>query len=490
MGLLNFMPGEMGGQPQGLLGGAFENPLFQAGISILANNSGHYGALGPAIGGGLQQAGQNIQRQKQFAMDKQWRDVQMKNAQRQLDEDQRISDARAAFKLKHPELADLVDLEPSLAIKSAYPNVSSNSADPYFSDRYIGGKVYAFNHRTGNYEEKHFDNPLPNKDDPIIQGNVKGAEARAGAAWKPNTSIDGQIMTDEQIASMAYGNGQIPFMPNLPTGLPQQQPSPQQPQPQAPQMPTNNFNTPYPVTFGAPGTTATDRAEGVTSDASIQLRNPARPNVGGGVKVKTAAELAADKKAAESQAEFNAPDAVAKREKAKEFKQTMGKVVIDKIDDVMGRVGGMTAGLGGRVLDGVPGTDAYDLKSDLETIKANFGFDRLQAMRDMSPTGGALGQVAVQELSALQASVANLDNAQSPKQLKDNLQKAKDHYNNWLSTLEENPNKKQILPSGQAGGKVPKTYDSLPKRAPKGQIVRNPQTGERMQFDGLKWNPL
>ena len=93
MGLLNFMPGEMGGQPQGLLGGAFENPLFQAGISILANNSGHYGALGPAIGGGLQQAGQNIQRQKQMAMQQKLYDMQMQEAERKLKKDQEREEA-------------------------------------------------------------------------------------------------------------------------------------------------------------------------------------------------------------------------------------------------------------------------------------------------------------------------------------------------------------------------------------------------------------
>lgn len=34
------------------------------------------------------------------------------------------------------------------------------------------------------------------------------------------------------------------------------------------------------------------------------------------------------------------------------------------------------------------------------------------------------------------------------------------------------------------------TYTSLPKKAPKGQIVRNPKTGERKQFDGLIWKTI
>jgi hypothetical protein len=281
MGLLNgIMPGEWGGMPTqqgGLLGGAFDNPLFQMGIGILANNSGHYGALGPAIGGGLQQASHNIQRQKQLAMEKEWRDMQMKESKLKLDQYEKEQKALADFDTKFPAYAGLASIDPKAALKIAYPTLASNSADPYFSDRYIGGKVYSFNHRTGEYEEKSLPNSLPNKDDPNIRGAVKSAEAQAGAAWKPNTDIDGQVLTDAQVAQMAYGNNPIPFSGG---------------QPQAPQLPSNNFNTPYPITFGAPGTTATDRAEGVTSDASIQLRNPARPNVGPGIRVPTKAEQA------------------------------------------------------------------------------------------------------------------------------------------------------------------------------------------------------
>jgi hypothetical protein len=111
--------------------------------------------------------------------------------------------------------------------------------------------------------------------------------------------------------------------------------------------------------------------------------------------------------------------------------------VLKTVDTAIERTGAFTAGPAGTVLSNVPGTSAKDLASDLLTIKANLGFDRIQAMRDSSPTGGALGQVAVQELAALQASVASLDNEQSPKQLERNLRKVKQHYENWKDTIEE-----------------------------------------------------
>ena len=80
-----------------------------------------------------------------------------------------------------------------------------------------------------------------------------------------------------------------------------------------------------------------------------------------------------------------------------------------------------TVGLAGAATAGIPGTDSYDLKSALEQIKANIGFDKLQAMREASPTGGALGQVSNFEVRQLQAVMGNLDQFQSAKQLRDAL---------------------------------------------------------------------
>jgi hypothetical protein len=53
------------------------------------------------------------------------------------------------------------------------------------------------------------------------------------------------------------------------------------------------------------------------------------------------------------------------------------------------------------------------------------GFDELQAMRDASPTGGALGQVSDFENRQLQALRGNIEAAQSAAQLRDNLERLK-----------------------------------------------------------------
>lgn len=76
----------------------------------------------------------------------------------------------------------------------------------------------------------------------------------------------------------------------------------------------------------------------------------------------------------------------------------------------------------------IPGSGAYDMARNIETIKANIGFDKLQQMRDNSPTGGALGQVSEMENRLLQSTIANLDQSQSREQFLTNLQKVKDQY--------------------------------------------------------------
>ena len=84
----------------------------------------------------------------------------------------------------------------------------------------------------------------------------------------------------------------------------------------------------------------------------------------------------------------------------------------------------------------MPGTKARDFEAKLDTLKANIGFDRLQKMRDESPTGGALGQVSEMELRQLNAALGGLDQSQSPEQLRENLLRIRDHYIRAVSALE------------------------------------------------------
>ena len=100
-------------------------------------------------------------------------------------------------------------------------------------------------------------------------------------------------------------------------------------------------------------------------------------------------------------------------------------------------IGPMSTGFIGARSRGIEGSPAYNLAAEIETVKANLGFDRLQQMRDNSPTGGALGAIAVQELVALQSTIANLDPNQSDDQLRANLGRVKEHYDRWTATVQQ-----------------------------------------------------
>lgn len=98
-----------------------------------------------------------------------------------------------------------------------------------------------------------------------------------------------------------------------------------------------------------------------------------------------------------------------------------------------------TAGLIGSIMSFKPGSEAVDLEGVLETIKARIGFDELQEMRKNSPTGGALGQVAVKELDFLQSVKGSLKQKQSPEQLRKNLQNILSSTARLEADLKANP---------------------------------------------------
>ena len=87
---------------------------------------------------------------------------------------------------------------------------------------------------------------------------------------------------------------------------------------------------------------------------------------------------------------------------------------------------GVATGKSGFATGFIPGTKAYDLRSNIKTLTANQAFQALQDMRNASKTGGALGQVSERELDLLEKTVASLDPNQSDKQFSKNLKRFRD----------------------------------------------------------------
>lgn len=112
------------------------------------------------------------------------------------------------------------------------------------------------------------------------------------------------------------------------------------------------------------------------------------------------------------------------------------KSLVRKIDEALAGVGPSTTGVVGAISRNIPGTPAKNLNEVLKTVRANIGFDKLQNMRQNSPTGGALGQVSDRENELLQAVRGSLDQAQSLEQIQKNLKELRDHYGNVILAME------------------------------------------------------
>ena len=167
------------------------------------------------------------------------------------------------------------------------------------------------------------------------------------------------------------------------------------------------------------------------------------------VEEKAAEEKAIAQARKEGEAAAAAPEKAQKQALQRSMIEEMTGTVLGTIKEAKNLTGSLTTGYAG-MLANLPNTEARQLKNRLETIKANLGFDRLQSMRDMSPTGGALGQVAVQELKYLQSSVASLDQLTDAKDLNAQLDKIERHYNNWLNAVKQSETTPAETPTGRA----------------------------------------
>jgi hypothetical protein len=109
-----------------------------------------------------------------------------------------------------------------------------------------------------------------------------------------------------------------------------------------------------------------------------------------------------------------------------------GKRVIGQLENTIKNVDWTTAGFAGTFLKYWPGSEAKDMQSAIQTIKANIGLDRLKKMRDESVSGASgLGQLAIQELDALQNSIASLEQSQSLEAFESNLKIVLKHYKDF-----------------------------------------------------------
>jgi len=139
-------------------------------------------------------------------------------------------------------------------------------------------------------------------------------------------------------------------------------------------------------------------------------------------------------------------------------KTTQSTVVTEDIDRVLASVAEdptIVAGLFAPALSLIAGSPAHDVSKNLGTIKASIGFDKLQAMRESSPTGGALGSVSERENELLQSVFGALAQSQSPGQLAYNLRRLHNVYSDTVHGPNAGPSKESFRYDVKTGERVP-----------------------------------
>jgi len=137
-----------------------------------------------------------------------------------------------------------------------------------------------------------------------------------------------------------------------------------------------------------------------------------------------------------------------------------GDIVLDNINRALDlSEQAFTTGFTGNIAAAIPGTPAYDLNQLVLTIGTNISLDRLQQMRDQSPTGGAVGQVTEGEWDRFAASLGSLSQSQSKEQFQYNLLMVERQYldivhgeGNWM--MDAN-NSVFVLTPDQPQGQIP-----------------------------------
>jgi hypothetical protein len=191
------------------------------------------------------------------------------------------------------------------------------------------------------------------------------------------------------------------------------------------------------VVSGVGGETSTAPLSGGTREDATQREISAAADMKSAETAATeAAQTAAipERTRVEGQAEDFA-QAPARIQIARDLTYAVDDQLSEVFDRVLQNAGVWTVGFGS--IAKPPGSPAADMSADLQTLGANAAFDRLQQMRDSSPTGGALGQVSERELALLQSAVAAIEQSQSPEQFRSNVERLRRNYDRISSLAKD-----------------------------------------------------
>jgi type II secretory pathway component PulJ len=125
-------------------------------------------------------------------------------------------------------------------------------------------------------------------------------------------------------------------------------------------------------------------------------------------------------------------------------------------------------GVVGKAGEKLPGSARVSAKGYVDSITSNIGFDKLNRMRQESPTGGALGNISNVELGLLQSTLGSLNLDAQPEVLLRNLNRLGTIYNTVMR-------KAAAYPNAQEYGFAP----AAPAPSPAGAIPPRPANAVR-----------
>lgn len=158
------------------------------------------------------------------------------------------------------------------------------------------------------------------------------------------------------------------------------------------------------------------------------------------------------------------------------------------IKDLYDNANIFTAGWVGDKTKGIPGTPAHDLAANLKTIESDAGLSKLVEVKER---GGTFGALQEKELELLVSNRAALMQSQTPGQFRENLIKYQTQRNKTMGMMADFYQQKfGELPEGLIEGMDKNIIDPMQEKARSGQVFVNPNTGERIKWEGGQWKTV
>lgn len=169
----------------------------------------------------------------------------------------------------------------------------------------------------------------------------------------------------------------------------------------------------------------------------------------------TAREIDTAKEKKAGQREMKATAATTVTQDLGRALQLLGETVPG--DNTFGAIGRM-------VMSRTPHQPEYNIRSFVESAKSNIGLDRLQQMRENSPTGGALGQVPFQQQKRLEQVYGEVDFGQPVETMEHNIKRIMNIYFDAIhgSKGERDRAVEQGLISPEQNAEIDRLYYELP----------------------------